>query len=101
MFIFLPTKQLKKDTVHEYNAKLNKGSGFVFEPFYSEPFLNALRRALRLYRQDEAAYLRLRENASKACIDVGDVTRAYAQEFYRMCKKNFLDKPLIAQMLEN
>ena len=43
----------------------------------------------------------MRENAFKATIDVSDVTRAYAQEFYRMFNKNFLDVDLIKRFQSN
>lgn len=34
----------------------------------------------------------MRKNAFQAAIEVNDVSKAYAGEFYRMFSKNFIDK---------
>ena len=42
------------DTVHDFNPATGSGNGFVFEPYTGEALLTAIRRALKLYREDPA-----------------------------------------------
>jgi len=55
-------------------------------------------RAIDIYR-DTLHYEKLRKNSFEAAIDVADVGRAWAQEYYRMFTKNFVDKELVADLL--
>lgn len=54
-----------------------------------------MERALNIFNNHPEAYQKLRINSFNAVIDVSDVSRAYAIEFYRMFNKNFIDVPLM------
>ncbi|CAK79065.1 unnamed protein product (macronuclear) [Paramecium tetraurelia] len=87
-----------RDTVHEYDQKQQKGSGFIFDQYNRGNFLYSIDRALQLYKNQDQ-YTQLRKNAFDAAIDVADVSRAWAQEYYRLFEKNFIDKELVQQMV--
>jgi starch synthase len=42
-----------RDTVQDFNPETGEGTGIVFEEPTPEAFLNAIERALQLYRQPE------------------------------------------------
>jgi len=48
-----------KDTVHEYDPQSDEGNGFLFTEYTSEAMLDALRRAIELYRNDPQGWHRL------------------------------------------
>ena len=50
------------DTVQPWDGSASQGRGFVFEPFESAAFLQAVRQALRLYRTDPDEWWRLQEH---------------------------------------
>lgn len=86
-----------QDTVFEYNPQTNKGSGFLMYHHSKDQLASAIQRAIKVFQIQEQ-YIKLRANAGKAVIDVSDVSRAYAAEFYRMFNKNFLDRDLILNL---
>jgi len=49
------------DTVEEWNGRTGEGTGFLFEEFKGDAFLNAVARALGLWR-DEKAWAKLVQN---------------------------------------
>lgn len=42
-----------RDTVEDFNPETGTGTGIVFQPYTGEALLEAIRRALALYRQPE------------------------------------------------
>lgn len=38
-----------RDTVHEFDAKNMKGSGFIFENYTKDDFVDAIKRAINIY----------------------------------------------------
>jgi len=47
------------DTVHDFNPATGSGNGFVFESYTGQALLGAIRRALKLYREDAAQWEQL------------------------------------------
>eukprot|EP00825_Cyclidium_porcatum_P042293 TRINITY_DN5762_c0_g1_i8.p1 TRINITY_DN5762_c0_g1~~TRINITY_DN5762_c0_g1_i8.p1 ORF type:complete len:311 (+),score=50.60 TRINITY_DN5762_c0_g1_i8:910-1842(+) len=89
-----------QDTVFEYNEKTNKGSGFLMQYHSKDQLVMAIQKALKIYK-NPVAYQKLRQNAFKSVIDVSEVSRVYAAEFYRMFNKNFLDYSIIESQKKN
>jgi starch synthase len=54
-----------KDTVEDYNAESQSGTGFVFSPYDSAAMLAAIDRSLLVYR-DKQAWTALRQRAMGA-----------------------------------
>ncbi len=50
-----------KDTVRDYTANRTAGNGFTFTDYTPDAMLSALRRAVALYRDDQAAWAELRK----------------------------------------
>jgi len=50
-----------KDTVRDYDTDQKTGNGFVFTDYTPDAMLSALRRAVALYRDDQAAWGELRK----------------------------------------
>ncbi|MCL1917264.1 MAG: glycogen synthase GlgA [Peptococcaceae bacterium] len=55
-----------KDTVCPYNEHTGEGNGFSFTNYNAHEMLDAVRRAVYVYRQDERAWRGLFKNARKA-----------------------------------
>jgi len=72
-----------KDTVHEWDGDALEGNGFTFEDYTLAAFVDATKRALRVFsRQDE--YQELRKAAYDSVIDVSQVAFAWYKEFHRL-----------------
>ncbi|EME31445.1 starch synthase [Galdieria sulphuraria] len=72
-----------KDTVHEWDGDALEGNGFTFEDYALPAFVDATKRALRVFsRQDE--YQELRKSAYESVIDVSQVAFAWYKEFHRL-----------------
>ena len=54
-----------RDTVTDWGAGSGAGNGFRFEEYTAEEMLDALRRAVGLYRNDPSAWRRLRAAAMR------------------------------------
>lgn len=71
-----------QDTVQDFDESTEKGSGFTFDHHNAPGFGYAVTRALKLFKS-EHLYAKLRKNSFLAAIEVNDVSKAYAGEFYR------------------
>ena len=80
-----------KDSVIEFNRTTMEGSGFNFQVYRVNDFVEAIRRALALYN-DHNVYLQLRELAFAATMDGKVVSQAWDKEFYRLRQRLFHDK---------
>ena len=47
------------DTVEDYNEETEDGSGFVFETMDADEFFNAVKRAVKIYKEDHEKWERL------------------------------------------
>jgi starch synthase len=86
-----------KDTVFEFNSEKKTGSGFVFETFFLDDFIQAIFRALGLFANNKE-YLLLRKNAFAATIDGEVVARAWNKEFYRLKGKIYHESSIRAEI---
>ena len=69
-----------KDTVHAYEAWRDSGNGFSFSNYASSDMLHVIREAVELYKENPAAFARLRERAMS-----GDFSWAKsAKDYLRM-----------------
>ena len=69
-----------KDTVHAYEAWRDSGNGFSFANYASSDMLHVIREAVELYKENPAAFARLRERAMS-----GDFSWAKsAKDYLRM-----------------
>jgi starch synthase len=69
-----------KDTVHAYEAWRDSGNGFSFSNYASADMLYVIREAVELYKENPAAFARLRERAMS-----GDFSWAKsAKDYLRM-----------------
>ena len=69
-----------KDTVHAYEAWRDSGNGFSFTNYASSDMLHVIREAVELYKENPAAFARLRERAMS-----GDFSWAKsAKDYLRM-----------------
>lgn len=66
----------------------------IFDVYTKEHLLAAVKRAIDLFKY-KYHYDQCRHNAFDGAIDVADVARAWAQEFYRMFNKNFIDAEIV------
>ena len=73
------------DTVEEYKRD-GKGTGFVFQGFYSFEFLEAIERALVVYR-DQNRWEKLQKNAMAKDFSWEEAAEKYV-ELYKLAKKN-------------
>ncbi len=74
------------DTVIDADADLESGTGFCFESYTTEEFLNALRRAIAAY-ENPARWRKLQQNAMRHDFSWGRSARTYA-ELYERCLQN-------------
>ncbi len=79
-----------KDTVFEYDTKMQKGNGFNFMSYDLEDFKKCMRRALECFK-NKPAYEKLRENAFESVVEEEDVARGWNNEFYRLQNKIYID----------
>ena len=80
-----------KDSVIEYRWDSEEGSGFIFENYNHNDFIQAIERAINTYRNKEK-YLKLRENAFRATMEGEVVCKAWLAEFCRLSEKNSVDQ---------
>jgi starch synthase len=71
-----------KNTIQEFNPETGEGNGFLFGPYAVPALLDAVERALALYRQDKKWNVLVR-NAMKADFSWEKSARVYS-ELYRM-----------------
>ncbi len=74
------------DTVFDADANPEDGTGFCFEPFTTEDFLQALRRAIAAYG-NSARWRKLQRNAMRHDFSWDRSARSYV-ELYERCLKN-------------
>jgi glycogen synthase len=86
-----------RDTVHEFIVDQGKGCGFIFEKYFAEEFVYAIRRALDVY-YNKKLYNIIRKNAFEATVDGDKVARAWNKEFYRLKGKIFYEFNLRSQV---
>jgi len=70
------------DTVHEYDRSGNTGNGFLFRDRTPEAFLDAVKRALAVYREDEAGWRGLIDRGMRQDLSWEGSARAYL-DLYR------------------
>ncbi|MGD1996550.1 MAG: glycogen synthase [Anaerolineae bacterium] len=70
------------ETVTDYHARPDKATGFVFSPFTPEACLDALERALRVFR-DKKAWTSLQMRGMKADFSWRDSARTYVDLYRR------------------
>ncbi|MBN8572942.1 MAG: glycosyltransferase, partial [Candidatus Kapabacteria bacterium] len=75
-----------KDTVFEYNEETGEGNGFVFNEFSADAMLDAIHRALQLYRQRDI-WLQMVKQGMKEDHSWGNAARQYS-EMYRSIMKD-------------
>ena len=79
-----------KDTVFEFKWDNNSGNGLTFDYYYSQELIDAMQRAIDLFKNKEK-YEICRKNAFNSAIDMADVSRAWCREFYRLKNKIFFN----------
>ncbi len=79
-----------KDTVFEFRWDNNSGNGLTFDYYNGRDLVEAMKRALNLFRNKEK-YEICRKNAFNSAIDVADVSRAWCREFYRLKNKIYFN----------
>ena len=79
-----------KDTVFEFRWDNNSGNGLTFDYYNGRDLVEAMKRAMNLFRNKEK-YEICRKNAFKSAIDVADVARAWCNEFYRLKNKIYFN----------
>ena len=79
-----------KDSVFEFDPKLEKGNGFNFMSHKTGDLIYSIQRAMTIFK-NKAKYQVLRKNAFESTIDVDDVARAWNKEFHRLFNKTFMD----------
>lgn len=79
-----------RDTVHEFNKETQKGSGFIFESYYLDDFIQAIFRAIGVF-DDKEMYKVLRNKAFEATVDGEQVAKAWNKEFYRLKGKIYYE----------
>ncbi|KAL0212721.1 hypothetical protein RCL1_006347 [Eukaryota sp. TZLM3-RCL] len=75
-----------KDTVFEFNPRvdgLKKGNGFTFLGYTKDDFVQALRRASLVFKNEEE-YEQLRKNAAQSVLDLHDIAIKWRSEFGRI-----------------
>lgn len=73
-----------KDTIQECNPVHDKGNGFLFEDYTAEAMLEALGRAVRLWRQDRGAWQRLMVRGMREDHSWDGPARAYLALYERI-----------------
>ena len=68
------------DTIQEFSSKTGKGNGFLFEEYSTSAFLDALKRALKVYK-DKDAWLLLIRNAMESDYSWTASAKKYIQIF--------------------
>jgi starch synthase len=71
------------DTVGDYTAKRGHGTGFTFADFTPEACREALKRALRVYRENKTSWRRLQQRGMKADFSWA----ASAQEYVKLYRR--------------
>ena len=79
-----------KDSIFEYNPLDKKGNGILFNEYDSNNFISAVIRAIKLFN-NKLENDTSKKNAYNSAMDVMDVARAWATEFYRLKGKIFFD----------
>ena len=79
-----------KDTVFEFLWDNNTGNGLTFDYYNGRDLVEAMKRALNLFKNKEK-YEICRKNAFNSAIDVADVGRAWCREFYRLKNKIYFN----------
>ena len=79
-----------KDTVFEFRWDNNSGNGLTFDYYNGRDLVEAMKRALNLFKNKEK-YEICRKNAFNSAIDVADVSRAWCREFYRLKNKIYFN----------
>lgn len=71
------------DTVGDYTAKRGRGTGFTFADYTPEACCQALRRALKVYRENKKAWRGLQERGMKADFSWDASAREYVKLYRR------------------
>ena len=85
-----------KELKSEYNISDHKGNGILFDTFDSNNFMSAIIRAIKLF-SNQKEYDKCCFNAFNSVVDIMDVARAWASEFYRLKEKIFFDNKEVAK----
>ena len=87
-----------KDTVIDFDSRIDKGNGFTFQDHKVGDFIYAIERAMVIYASPEKFAI-LRKNAFESAIDVAEVSRAWDKEFHRLFNKTLVDPKLFKEHL--
>ena len=85
-----------KDTVHAYEAWRDSGNGFSFTNYASSDMLHVIREAVELYKENPAAFARLRERAMS-----GDFSWAKSAKEYLRMYSHITGQVFVAEEGEN
>jgi starch synthase len=77
-----------RDTVVSYNKFTGEGTGFGFANYNAHELLFTVREAARIYRDERAVWLRLRENACGADFGWQVSADRYTALYNGICKKS-------------
>jgi starch synthase len=75
------------DTIREYDPASGKGNGFIFKPYQADELLQAITRAVQLYRQPPQWH-KLQVNAMKDDFSWTHSAREYVDLYGRAISKN-------------
>ena len=89
-----------KDTVFEFRWDNNSGNGLTFDYYNGRDLVEAMKRALYLFKNKEK-YEICRKNAFNSAIDVADVSRAWCREFYRLKNKIYFNVKEVKNSIAN
>ncbi|MFC1477700.1 glycogen synthase GlgA, partial [candidate division KSB1 bacterium] len=70
------------DTIHEFDPETGKGNGFIFNDYDSRELLNAIKRALKIYK-DQKSWTRIMKNGMKQDFS----WMAAAKKYYKLYEK--------------
>ena len=76
-----------RDTVLPYNPETGEGRGFTFQSYNGEDFMDAIDRAIRLYRDDRAAWNKLAAKDMQLDVSWKTPANTYMEMFYRVINK--------------
>jgi starch synthase len=76
-----------KDTVQDYDAERQTGTGFVFEPYQPGALLASIDRALAAYRDDEAAWTALKRRAMQMDFSWDRSAKLYSDLYRQLLNK--------------
>ena len=76
-----------KDTVPPADEQGNGGLGFTFQSYNGDDFLGAIRRCLRLYREDNDAFRALQKRDMTQDFSWDKPAKEYMRLFKQMCDK--------------